>query len=82
MEQKTIDKHLVFMAFIVNNSVGKRLENAAFARSGKLSENVQENKVYTSVLVDHENNRQTSCFHGNSVGKCLENATFTCSSKI
>ena len=32
---KTIDEH-VFMAFTVSNSVGKRLENAAFARSGKL----------------------------------------------
>ena len=39
---KTINKHHVFIAFTVDNSVGKRLENAAFARSGKLWKNVQE----------------------------------------
>ena len=34
--RKTINKHHLFIAFTVDNSVGKRLENAAFARSGKL----------------------------------------------
>ena len=34
--RKTIDEHHVLMAFTVSNSVGKRLENSAFARSGKL----------------------------------------------
>ena len=34
--RKTINKHHVFIAFTVVNSVGKRLENAALARSGKL----------------------------------------------
>ena len=62
--RKTINKHHVFIAFTVDNSVGKRLENAAFARSGKLWKNVQENKLYTSVFVEQENNRKTSCFHG------------------
>ena len=61
---KTIDEHHVFMAFTVSNSVGKRLENAAFARSGKLQKNVQENKLCTSVFVEQENNRRTACFHG------------------
>ena len=40
------------MAFTVSNSVWKRLENAAFARLVKLSENVQENKLNTSVLME------------------------------
>lgn len=30
--RKTIDEHHVFMAFTVSNSLGKRFENAAFAR--------------------------------------------------
>ena len=34
--RKTIEKHHVFTAFTVSNSVGKRLQIAAFARSGKL----------------------------------------------
>ncbi len=34
--RKTIDKHHVFMAFTVSYSVGKRLEIALFARTGKL----------------------------------------------
>ena len=34
--RKTIEKHHVFMAFTVSYSAGKRLENAAFARTGKL----------------------------------------------
>ena len=42
------------MAFTVSDSVWKRLDTI---------ENVQENKVYTSVFVEQENNRQTSCFH-------------------
>jgi hypothetical protein len=40
------------MAFTVGNSVGKRLENTAFSRLGKLQKNVQENKLYTSVFVE------------------------------
>ena len=43
--RKTIGKHHVFMAFTVSYSAGKRLENAAFARTGKLQKNVQENKL-------------------------------------
>ena len=36
LNRKTIGKHHVFMAFAVSYSAGKRLENAAFARTGKL----------------------------------------------
>ena len=43
---------------------GKCLEDATFARSGKLWKNAQENMLYTSVFVEQENNRKTSCFHG------------------
>ena len=62
--RKTINKHHVFIALTVDNSVGKRLENAAFARSGKLWKNAQENMLYTNVFVEQENNKKTSCFHG------------------
>ena len=80
--RKTIDELLVFMALTVRNSAGKRSTNATFARSGKLYNNVQENKLDTSIFVEQENNRQTSCFHvftvGNSarktLGKCSDRA--------
>ena len=45
--KKTIDEQHVFTAFTISNSVGKRLEIAAFASSGKLQKNVQENKPYS-----------------------------------
>ena len=53
---KTIDEH-VFMAFTVSNSVGKRLENAAFARSGKLLKNIQENKLFIVIFLVLDNMR-------------------------
>ena len=34
--RKTVDEQHVFMAFTVSNSVWKRLENVALARTGKL----------------------------------------------
>ena len=55
--RKTIDEHRVFMAFTVSNSVGKRLENAAFARSGKLQKNIQENKLFIIIFLVLDNMR-------------------------
>ena len=60
--RKTIDELLVLMAFTVRNSAGKRSTNATFARSGKLENNVQENKLDTSVFVEQENNRKKIMF--------------------
>ena len=49
----------------------------------KTIENVQENKVYTIVFVEQENNRQKSCFYGNSLLIILwENAAFAHSGKL
>ena len=55
--RKTIDEHHVFMAFTVSNSVGKRLENAAFAHSGKLQKNIQENKLFIIIFLVMDNMR-------------------------
>ena len=55
--RKTIDEQHVFMAFTVSNSVGKRLENAAFARSGKLQKNIQENKLFIIIFLVLDNMR-------------------------
>ena len=60
--RKTIDEHHAFMAFTVSNSVGKRLENAAFARSRKLQKNIQENKLFINIFLVLDNMRWTSCF--------------------
>ena len=38
-------------------SCEKRLENAAFARTGKLWKNVPENKLNTKVFVEQNNNQ-------------------------
>ena len=42
--RKIIDKYHVFMILTVSNSVGKHLENEAFAHTGKLLRDFQENR--------------------------------------
>ena len=48
--RKTIEKHHVFMAFTVSNSGGKHVENEAFAHTGKLQKNFQENRLFVFFL--------------------------------
>ena len=43
------------MAFTISNSVEKRLENAAFARSGKLQKNIQENYLFIVIFLVLDN---------------------------
>ena len=52
MEKKTsiIDKYHVFMTLTVSNSVGKHVENEAFAHTGKLQKNFQENRLFVFFL--------------------------------
>ena len=64
---KQSTKIMFLWLFTIDNSVGKCLENAAFARSGKLGNNVQENKLYSSVFVEQENNRQKIMFSWHSL---------------
>ena len=49
--RKTIEKHHVFMAFTVSNSVGKHVENEAFAHTGKLQKNFQENRLFIGIFL-------------------------------
>ena len=49
--RKTIEKHHVFMAFTVSNSGGKHVENEAFAHTGKLQKNFQENRLFIGIFL-------------------------------
>ena len=60
--RKTIEKHHVFMAFTVSNSGGKHVENEAFAHTGKLQKNFQENKLFIGIFLVQGNMWWTSCF--------------------
>ena len=49
--RKTIDKYHVFMTLTVSNSVGKHVENEAFAHTGKLQKNFQENRLFIGIFL-------------------------------
>ena len=74
------------MVFTVGNSARKTLGKCSDRALGKTLVNVQKNKLYNSVFVEQENNRQTSCFMAftvsYSVGKRLENAAFARTGKL
>ena len=60
--RKTIDKYHVFMTLTVSNSVGKHVENEAFAHTGKLQKNFQENRLFIGIFLVQGNMWWTSCF--------------------
>ena len=60
--RKIIDKYHVFMTLTVSNSVGKHVENEAFAHTGKLQKNFQENRLFIGIFLVQGNMWWTSCF--------------------
>ena len=60
--RKTIDKYHVFMTLTVSNSVGKHVENEAFAHTGKLQKNFQKNRLFIGIFLVQGNTWWTSCF--------------------
>ena len=59
--RKIIDKYHVFMTLTVSNSVGKHLENEAFAHTGKLLRDSRK-QAYIGIFLVQGNMWWTSCF--------------------